>query len=621
MVAAAAARKSWAIRRQAPSAAMPISAVESKNIKAARIALFLPAFLAGAVLLCAATGFAVTRLGEGRVEAEQHMALQRALDEFHAQFTDIDAPDDVQLRTIAHRAGLGDLRFDANPTGESGREMQSLHDARGRIIGWFSWVADRGLVGAMDRLWGLLAAIGAALGLCAVFAARAARQLSRVLGDSAEAVHKLVNQDVLTGLPNHRAMLDRLNDALATRRSGIVAFALIDLDGFREVNDTLGRAGGDAVLTNIAEHLGAGLPASGLLGRFEEDEFAIIFNADDVRGVDILIAALRAALLRPIFMERMWQITGSIGVAHAPADGTNGEDVARRAGLALRAAKRQGRGMARQFEPQMEVANAERRFLLRELQSAVALQAFDVEYQPVVAAEGGAIIGVEALLRWTHPTRGAIPPSVFIPLAEQSGLMSQLGEIVLRRALSDAARWPSLTVAVNISPVQIRDRWLVDLVSVVMAEAGIASSRVVLEVTEGILIDNPQETQARLEALRGLGVSVALDDFGTGFSSLSYLQKFPFDRLKIDRAFVASLGSSGNAGAIIQSIVTLGHALGMKVLAEGVENDEQRVLLRLAGCDEMQGYLFARPAPAAEVDKLLARTGQVPGAQVAAPTR
>ena len=262
------------------------------------------------------------------------------------------------------------------------------------------------------------------------------------------------------------------------------------------------------------------------------------------------------------------------------------------------------------FEPQVETEYAERRSLLRDLQSAISLQTFDVHYQPIVAADGGAMVGVEALLRWTHPSRGSIPPAVFIPLAEQSGLMSQLGEIVLRRALADASRWPTLSVAVNLSPLQIRDRWLVDLVGTVMAETGIASSRVVLEVTEGILIDNPQEALARLEALRALGVSLALDDFGTGFSSLNYLQKFPFDRLKIDRAFVASLGSSGSTGPIIQAIVTLGHALGMKVLAEGVETDAQRVLLRLAGCDEMQGYLFARPGPAAEIDRVLTRVAR-----------
>jgi diguanylate cyclase (GGDEF)-like protein len=559
------------------------------------------------MMLCAAVGFAATRLSESRIEAAQHLALQHAVEEFRARFVGIDAPDDVQLPFIARRAGLGDLRFDAGPTGEGARELQSLHDARGRIVGWFSWGADRGLVGVMDRFWEILAAVGAALALCALVAVRAARRLSRSLDHSAETVRKLTSQDVLTGLPNQRVVLELLTDMLAKRRSGVVAFALVDLDGFREVNDTLGRSGGDAVLMNIAEHIQAGLPAHAMVGRFEEDEFAVILASDDQRAATMLIDSLQASLLRPIFMDRMWQISATIGVAQAPEDGTSGEDVARRAGLALRAAKREGRGLARRFEPQIETDYAERRFLLRELQSAIALQAFDIAYQPVVAAEGGAIVGVEALLRWNHPTRGAIAPSVFIPLAEQSGLMSQLGEIVLRRALSDAGRWPGLSIAVNLSPVQIRDRWLVDLVGAIMAETGIASSRVVLEVTEGVLIDNPQEAQLRLEALRALGVSIALDDFGTGYSSLNYLQKFPFDRLKIDRAFVASLGLSGSTGAIIQSIVTLGHALGMKVLAEGVENEEQRVLLRLAGCDEMQGYLFARPGPAAEIDKAMAR--------------
>ena len=558
-------------------------------------------------MLCAAIGFAGTRLSESRLEAAQHAALRRALDEFHEEFGDIDAPDDIQLRRIARRAGLGDLRFDANPTGESGRAQQSLHDARGRIVGWFSWTADGALVDAMDRFWAVLAAIGALLAGCGFLAVRASRRLLRSLDQSAEALRKLTSQDVLTGLPNRRVVLDKLNDALAKRRSGVIAFALIDLDGFREVNDTLGRTGGDAVLTNIAVHLQAGLPSGALLGRFEEDEFAVIIRSEDRHAATLLGKTLRTVLLRPIFVDRTWQITAGIGIAQAPDDGTTGEEVARRAGLALRAAKQEGRGRTRLFAPQIENDYAERRFLLRELQSAIALQAFDVYYQPVVAAEGGAMIGVEALLRWIHPSRGAIAPAVFIPLAEQSGLMSQLGEIVLRRALSDGARWPSLLIAVNLSPLQIRDPWLVDLVGAIMAETGIASSRVVLEVTEGVLIDNPEETLTQLEALRALGVNIALDDFGTGYSSLSYLQKFPFNRLKIDRAFVASLGASGNTAAIIQSIVTLGHALGMKVLAEGVENEEQRVLLRLAGCDEMQGYLFAKPGPASEIDKALAR--------------
>jgi diguanylate cyclase (GGDEF)-like protein len=390
--------------------------------------------------------------------------------------------------------------------------------------------------------------------------------------------------------------------------------ALIDLDGFREVNETQGRAGGDALMKSIAERLQSGLPQGALFGRFEDDEFAVVMTSDDVRAPALLAETLRAALSRPIFMEQNWQVSAGIGIAQAPADGETAEELSLRAGLALRVAKREGRGMVRRFEPFIEIEHTERLFIRRELEAAISARALEVHYQPVVAAAGGGIVAVEALARWTHPTRGAIAPSVFIPLAEQSGMMLQLGEFVLRRALADGARWPNLSIAVNLSPLQIRDRRLVDLVGAVMAETGIAPSRVVLEVTEGVLIEDPQETLVRLEALRALGVRLALDDFGTGYSSLSYLQKFPFSQLKIDRAFVASLGTTGNAGAIIQSIVTLGHALGMKVLAEGVETDEQRVLLRLAGCDEMQGFLFARPRPAEAIDKVVARVAGGPAA-------
>ncbi len=609
MAAAAAARRWWAAREEpgpASASAAPLAERRAEG-KASRLALYVPVFLACATLFCAAIGFAVTQFSETRVEAEQRAALRTALDQYRQKYGDIEGLNTADLREIQRRSGLQDLRFDLDPAAEAGRQIQSLHNGSGRIVGWLSWVSDGALVGAMNRLWVLLAAIGAVFTLGGFFAVRAARRLAQSLDRSNQMMRKLTSQDPLTGLPNRAVMVEHLSQALANRRSGIVVFALIDLDNFREVNDTLGRSGGDAVLTNIAEHLRDGLPPGAKLGRFEEDELAVVMASDEPQIATTLAETIRAALHRPIFIDRVWQITAGIGLAQAPDDGLTAEELARRAGLALRAAKREGRGAVRRFEPQIETDYAERRFLLHELQTAIPLQMFDVHYQPVVAAAGGGIIGVEALVRWTHPTRGNIPPSVFIPLAEQSGLMSQLGEIVLRRALADAARWPDLSVAVNLSPVQIRDRWLVDLVAAVMEESDIAPSRVVLEVTEGVLIDNPQETKARLEALRALGVSIALDDFGTGYSSLSYLQRFPFDRLKIDRAFVASLGAAASTGPIIQSIVTLGHALGMKVLAEGIENEEQRVLLRLAGCDEMQGYLFARPGPASAIDAALAR--------------
>jgi EAL domain-containing protein (putative c-di-GMP-specific phosphodiesterase class I) len=253
----------------------------------------------------------------------------------------------------------------------------------------------------------------------------------------------------------------------------------------------------------------------------------------------------------------------------------------------------------------METEFEEQRFIKRELGRALAARDFDVHYQPIVTAEGNAIVGLEALLRWNHPTRGAIPPARFIPIAEQAGMMDQLGEFVLRRALCDATRWPSLYVAVNLSPMQVRDRKFVDLVAAVLAESRIAPSRLVLEVTEGVLIDNPEAAKSRLDDLRALGLKLALDDFGSGYSSLTYLQRLPFDKLKVDRGFVAALDHSANAG-VIQAIIALGRALNLSILVEGIETEEQRALVRLAGCDEMQGYLFAKPAPREEIDRIWA---------------
>jgi EAL domain-containing protein (putative c-di-GMP-specific phosphodiesterase class I) len=229
-----------------------------------------------------------------------------------------------------------------------------------------------------------------------------------------------------------------------------------------------------------------------------------------------------------------------------------------------------------------------------------------VHYQPIVAAAGGRITGVEALLRWTHRDRGAISPARFVPVAEQIGLMDELGAFVLRRAVEDAQNWPDVYISVNLSPLQVRDRKIVDVVRGALADSGLSPSRLILEITEGVLIDKPEEMLKRIEELRGLGVRIALDDFGSGYSSLGYLQRFAFDKLKIDRSFVVALGRSSNAAVIVQAIVALGRALGVAVVVEGVETEEQRVLLRLAGCDEMQGFLFARPAPAAAITPLIA---------------
>ncbi len=257
-------------------------------------------------------------------------------------------------------------------------------------------------------------------------------------------------------------------------------------------------------------------------------------------------------------------------------------------------------------EPSVNTISDDEEFIRRELPRALGAQTLDLHYQPIVAADGGRIVGVEALLRWTHKDRGAVSPVQFVPVAERMGLMDELGAFVLRRALRDARSWPDLYVSVNLSPLQVRNHGIVELVRQALWDSGIAPSKLMLEITEGVLIDNPEEMLRRIEELRALGVRIALDDFGSGYSSLGYLQRFQFDKLKVDRSFVSALGRSPNAGVIIQAIVALGRALGVTVVVEGVETEEQRVLLRLAGCDEMQGFLFAKPAPARAIDRLIA---------------
>ena len=604
MKAAAAARTWWAALRRHSHASERELALNA----ASQISSYVLIGLAVAMLGGAIVGLVVTMHEDSRLVAERHAALQLVLDDLQGSMpAQTGHFDRSLLEAMARRTGLNDLRFDTDDGAVVGREVQSLHDSQGRILGWFSWAPDRTLILALIWLWSIMGALGIALGTCALLAGGLILRLARTLVANRRTIRKLTSEDPLTGLPNHRVMLEKLNAALEKRQSGNVVLALIDLDGFRDVNDSQGRSGGDALMRQVAERLQASLPPNVQFGRFEDDEFAAIMESDNGDDAAMLAESLRGSLSRPIFMEQNWQVTAGIGIAQAPADGNTAEELSRRADLALRAAKRKGRGTVQTFEPVIEMDNAEKSFIRRELEAAIAACSLEVHYQPIVAAAGAGMIGVEALCRWYHPVRGAIAPSVFIPLAEQSGLMPALGEFVLRRALTDGARWPNLTVAVNLSPLQIRDPKLLDLIAGIAHESGIAPSRVILEITESVLIDDPQATQQRLEALRALGVGLALDDFGTGYSSLSYLQKFPFSQIKIDRAFVASLGSTATAGAVIQSIVTLGHALGMKVLAEGIETDEQRVLLRLAGCDEMQGYLFGKPRAAEVVDKAVAR--------------
>ncbi len=577
-----------------------------------RVIASLAIVLVIALGLCAGLAYLLAWQADEELEAQQRESLSGALAELQAVTPDLTKADPRLIQILERASGLQELRFEIEPSAGD-RVIQSALGPNRRIIGWFSWKSLRPATEMMQRLLPLAGLI--AFGLVA-FAALTMWQLRRLglsLAKSEQQMQRLEHEDILTGLPNHNRFFELFDETLAARKGDeTLAFLSVDLDGFDDVNDSLGYASGDEVLAEIGRRLREAVTSAAVIGRLGSDEFALLIPGADPETMLQLAHGIRQAVARPIWANQAVHVACSVGIVIAPRDGTTREDLTRRAELALRAAKRRGHDSALAFTADMETDLQERRFIKREVARALAARAFDLHYQPIINADTGAIHGIEALLRWNHPTRGAIPPSVFIPVAEKAGLMDRLGEFVLRRAIADAERWPDLYVSVNLSPLQVRDPRFIDVVASVLADSGIEPARVVLEITEGVLIDDPDQTRARLLELRALGVRLALDDFGSGYSSLGYLQQLPIDKLKIDRSFVASLDQSANGGVIIEAIVTLGRALGMDVVIEGVETEEQRVLLRLAGCNEMQGYLFARPAPADEIDRLLPKANSLP---------
>jgi diguanylate cyclase (GGDEF)-like protein len=572
-----------------------------------RIVVPLAIILVAATIACLGLGFVVARQADDRVEAGHRQALRGAVEALQVVAPDLSGNDPRLIRILEEASELKGLRFDDDPP-DGEREAQTLLDRNGRIVGWLNWDPERSATATMNGISPLAVLI--ALGFASLLAAALwqLRRLDRRLATSQQEIRRHLQVEPVTGLPNGDDILERLDRAAAARKADeCLAFAILDLDGFRDAKDAVGEAGGDEVLVEVANRLSQAMPPDVVIGRLRSNhKFALMMAATDPRTALATAEAARLAISRPIWLGQALQVAASVGLAVAPRDGTAGQDLLRRADLALRSARRRGGGMVVGFTAGMETEFEEQRFIKRELGRALAARDFDVHYQPIVTAEGSAIVGLEALLRWNHPTRGAIPPARFIPIAEQAGMMDQLGEFVLRRALCDAARWPNYYVAVNLSPMQVRDRKFVDLVAAVLAETRIPPARLVLEVTEGVLIDNPAVAKSRLDDLRALGLKLALDDFGSGYSSLTYLQRLPFDKLKVDRGFVAALDHSANAGVIIQAIIALGRALNLSILVEGIETEEQRALVRLAGCDEMQGYLFAKPAPREQIDRIWA---------------
>jgi diguanylate cyclase (GGDEF)-like protein len=421
----------------------------------------------------------------------------------------------------------------------------------------------------------------------------------------------LARHDPLTGLPNRRFFAEKLDEYLrsATATQPLAVF-MLDLDGFKKVNDMHGHAVGDKALSEFADRVAALLRADSVLARIGGDEFAIVMpkigSLDDPAHLARRIAA---AFAEPCVIDNMAAEFGvSVGIAIAPNDGTDPDELVRRADRALYRAKDAGRSSIRFFEPGMD-AHVERRIQIeRELRSAIASNLIVPHYQPLVSLDGNRIIGFEALARWQSEGLGYVPPDVFIPIAEETGLINMLGDQLFRRACLDANAWPAnFILAFNISPIQLRDPTVGLRVLSILGQTGFSPRRLEIEITESALVQNVAVVQSVIDDLRRAGVRIALDDFGTGYATLTQLLSFHLDKIKIDRSFVSHLDKSDESLVIVRAILGLAKGLGLTTTAEGVEDAAELACLKANGCAEGQGYLFSKAVPAAEIPALLNR--------------
>ena len=512
------------------------------------------------------------------------------------------------------------------------------------VVGVMEIVADQSDVAAAaaqaGRTAGLAAALAIALGACAV--AALLRQRTGHAQSALDRAAFLAEHDVLTGALNHRDFSRRVekvcqaaNASTGAGRTGQqsgLAVICIDLDGFSDINIRHGHQMGDELLRRTCERLQRVLRGGDLLARLAGDRFAVLqHGAADSASVTALVQRIVRCLAEPHDLpgtgglSEAVVVSAGVGAALHGVDGDDADTLLHNAELALLRAKASGRGAWSFYDASLDRRLQERRALAQDLHLAIANGWLRLHYQPVYGAAASALIGYEALARWTHPTRGNVPPMEFIPLAEETGQIQALGRWVLEAACTEAATWPAgLSVAVNLSAAQFRNgpdgQALVAEVQAALQRSGLAPERLELEITESLLMNHTDQVLATLHALHALGARIAMDDFGTGYSSLAYLWRFPFDKLKIDRAFTQGLDSDPRVAVIVRSIISMAHSLSIRVNAEGVETAAQRDALRLHGCDELQGYLLGRPAPTELLAHREAEVAAAMACAVSAPT-
>ncbi len=520
------------------------------------------------------------------------------------KFIDRDTLADIaaQLR-LSHLRNIG-----AGPV-PSGDFIFELKDAYDDVIARLAWTPKQPGAEIVNNVVPFVAVALAGFALLAAFVLGYMRRTAAAIAAGEGRLRHLAMHDPLCGLPNRIYFGERLESVIEEVKHGSPPAAVfyIDLDHFKEVNDTLGHPAGDELIRNVTLRLSRSLRENDLVARLGGDEFAVLSHVgyDQAKTME-MAQRIIDTLCAPYAINKQSIVIGaSIGIAIIDRNCGGSADTMRYADMALYRAKNEGRNRACIYDTAMDADLSSRKLLESDLRRAIENHELKLLYQPVVNNSGEVVVGVEALCRWTHPERGEVPPSEFIPVAEHSGLIIELGEWVLRQACNDGKAWPKLTVAANVSPLQFRRTDFVHTVERILAETGFDPARLELELTESTLIGNIDTAEAAMRRLKALGLRLALDDFGTGYSSLLYLRRFPFDKLKIDQSFVRSIETASDAAAIVHAIVSLGRGLGMKVTAEGVETADQQLFLRAAGVHSMQGYRFGKAVTAAEISARL----------------
>jgi diguanylate cyclase (GGDEF)-like protein len=520
--------------------------------------------------------------------------------------------DGDTLAQIAAHLQLSNLRQVGMETITPGDYVFNLTDSQGAQVATFAWTPKRPGAEIVHSVIPFIAVALAGFALLAALVLGHMRRTAATIASGESRLRHLALHDPLCGLPNRIFFGERLEAVIADVQKGSPPAALlyIDLDHFKDVNDTLGHPIGDELIRAATQRLTQTVREKDLVARIGGDEFAVITAGCEHSSLLNIANRLIAAICAPYTISNQTIVIGaSIGIAVINEKITGTPDIMRHADMALYRAKNEGRNRACIYDTAMDSDLLQRKLLENDLRQAIDRNELRVAYQPIVNNSGETVVGVEALCRWTHPVRGEISPAEFIPIAENSGLIINLGEWVLRRACIDGNAWPGITMAVNVSPLQFRRADFVDVVERILAETGFDPTRLELEVTESTLLGNVDTAELAMFRLKALGVRLALDDFGTGYSSLLYLRRFPFDKLKVDRSFVHSIERAADAAAIVHAVVSLGRGLGMKVTAEGVETAEQHLFLRAAGVHSMQGYRFGRPGTANDISVRLAAPG------------